>query len=166
MNTSSPVPITRIQQFQKQFSTITVKMSKSNNNFLPSEVFNVKGKVRAAYPSANTQLTVLGCSYYWRRKWYWSNGNPSPHRERSKSLHRRPHRREARERSQNPRPEHRRRNHPNRRRHHLEERDRQAGQGDRVPRKVPLHPHQQRGYCGQHTINRSKDCGGDEEESF
>jgi hypothetical protein len=41
----SNFPQTRLQQIQKQFSTSPSKMSQSNNNFLLSEVFNVKGKV-------------------------------------------------------------------------------------------------------------------------
>lgn len=36
----------RLQQVQKQFSTTSANMSQSNKNFLLSEVFNVKGKVR------------------------------------------------------------------------------------------------------------------------
>lgn len=37
--------ISRFQQFQEQFSTTSASMSQTNNNFLLSEVFNVKGKV-------------------------------------------------------------------------------------------------------------------------
>jgi hypothetical protein len=43
--TPSNSPQTHLQQIQKQFSTSPSKMSQSNNNFLLSEVFNVKGKV-------------------------------------------------------------------------------------------------------------------------
>jgi len=42
---SASSSINRIQQFQKQFSTTSTNMSQTNNNFLLSEVFNVKGKV-------------------------------------------------------------------------------------------------------------------------
>ena len=41
----STSPRTHLQQIQKQFSTSPSKMSQSNNNFLLSEVFDVKGKV-------------------------------------------------------------------------------------------------------------------------
>ena len=41
----------RLQQVQKQFSTTSANMSQSNNNFLLSEVFNVKGKVRIFKPT-------------------------------------------------------------------------------------------------------------------
>jgi hypothetical protein len=41
--------IGRFQQFQKQFSTTSANMSQTNNNFLLSEVFNVKGKVRLRF---------------------------------------------------------------------------------------------------------------------
>jgi hypothetical protein len=43
--TPSNSPQTHLQQIQQQFSTSPSKMSQSNNNFLLSEVFNVKGKV-------------------------------------------------------------------------------------------------------------------------
>ena len=60
--TPSTSPQSHLQQIQKQFSTSSSKMSQSNNNFLLSEVFNVKGKV--------------GCSHHWWWKWYRPHGNP------------------------------------------------------------------------------------------
>src|ERR1700712_5586068 len=82
--TTSRSPTTRLQQFQKQFSTSPIKMSDSNKNFLLSEVFNVKGKVCLPFPpSSHTQLTSSDRPRNWRRQWNWPYGYSSPRSQRS-----------------------------------------------------------------------------------